>query len=95
MKTFPTNLAAHCGKLLLSAVLIFTSSSMCHAAPANDNFSAAEVISGQTGSVAGTTVSATREIGEPSHSNKWGQVSHFNKFGRCFHQSAVVRRRSS
>jgi len=36
--------------------------------PANDNFSAAQVITGCSGSVTGTNVSATRETNEPNHS---------------------------
>lgn len=35
--------------------------------PANDNFSAAQVLTGDVGSVAGTTVCATLEVGEPSY----------------------------
>ncbi|HEX3144884.1 MAG TPA: NF038122 family metalloprotease [Pyrinomonadaceae bacterium] len=35
--------------------------------PANDNFAAAQIISGCTGSVNGSTFGATRETGEPSH----------------------------
>jgi len=38
------------------------------APPANDNFAAAQVISGCSGSVNGTNVGATREAGEPIHS---------------------------
>ena len=36
--------------------------------PPNDNFSAAQVVSGCSGSVNGTNVGATREAGEPIHS---------------------------
>lgn len=35
--------------------------------PANDNFAAAQVISGCSGSVNGTNLGATREAGEPNH----------------------------
>ncbi|HKO62947.1 MAG TPA: DUF4214 domain-containing protein [Pyrinomonadaceae bacterium] len=38
-------------------------------APANNNFANAQTISGCSGSVSGTTVSATKETGEPSHSD--------------------------
>ena len=37
-------------------------------APANDNFAAAQTISGSTGSTTGTNVGATSESGEPNHS---------------------------
>ncbi len=37
-------------------------------APANDAFADAEVVSGSTGSVAGSTIDATNETGEPDHS---------------------------
>jgi hypothetical protein len=36
--------------------------------PANDNFSAAQVLNGCSGSVSGTNVGATRQAGEPIHS---------------------------
>jgi Calx-beta domain len=38
------------------------------AGPANDNFAAAQTITGCSGTVSGTNVNATREAGEPSHS---------------------------
>ncbi|HVG29739.1 MAG TPA: NF038122 family metalloprotease [Pyrinomonadaceae bacterium] len=37
-------------------------------APANDNFAAAQQLSGTSGRVTGTNVGATKEAGEPSHS---------------------------
>src|SRR5206468_3408882 len=37
------------------------------AAPANDNFAAAQVLSGSTGTVTGTNAGATTEPGEPQH----------------------------
>jgi hypothetical protein len=40
--------------------------------PANNNFSRAEIIAGQTGSVNGSTVAATREVGEPPHVGNGG-----------------------
>ena len=45
--------------------------------PANDNFAAAQVISGCSGTVTGTNVSATKEAGEPNHSpdNNGGSAS--------------------
>jgi hypothetical protein len=36
-------------------------------APANDNFAAAQSLTGGSGTVSGSTVGATREIGEPHH----------------------------
>src|SRR2546423_1040147 len=38
-------------------------------APNNDNFAAAQAISGTSGSVTGTNVEATKEAGEPNHAN--------------------------
>jgi len=43
--------------------------------PANDNFAAAQVISGCSGSVNGTNVSATKETGEPDHASNGGTRS--------------------
>lgn len=40
--------------------------------PANDNFTNAQVISGTTGSAAGSNVGATRETGEPDHAGVAG-----------------------
>ena len=45
------------------------------AAPANDNFAAAQILSGAPGSVSGTNVSATKETGEPSHASNVGGAS--------------------
>ena len=76
---------------------MFMTASICRAAPANDDFSAAASISGLAGSVAGTNVEATREIGEPYHAGTGGDgsvwyrwtapadaVMEFNTFGSDF-----------
>ncbi|WP_287130846.1 IPT/TIG domain-containing protein [Candidatus Cyanaurora vandensis] len=42
---------------------------------ANDNFTAAIPLTGSTFSTLGTTVGATRELGEPQHGNTWGGKS--------------------
>jgi Ca2+-binding RTX toxin-like protein len=42
------------------------------AAPANDDFANAQVITGLTGSVSSTNVDATKEIGEPDHAGNPG-----------------------
>lgn len=44
-------------------------------APANDNFINAQVLTGSTGSVAGTNVNASKETGEPDHNNNVGGAS--------------------
>lgn len=41
----------------------------------NDNFAAGQVISGNTGSVNGSTVAATKEAGEPDHADNTGGKS--------------------
>jgi Ca2+-binding RTX toxin-like protein len=41
------------------------------AAPTNDKFANARPLSGATGSVSGTRVGATMEVGEPEHFNYW------------------------
>lgn len=67
---------SHHYKVLTRAALLFVAiASMCRAAPANDFFSAAQPISGQSGSVAGTTVNSTRESGEPYHGGYYGYGS--------------------
>ena len=55
--------------LLISLALMLAVPSVASAAPANDNFANAQVISGSTASVNGTTAGATREQGEPDHLN--------------------------
>ena len=42
------------------------------AAPANDDFANAQVITGATGSVNGTNIGATKELGEPDHAGNAG-----------------------
>lgn len=49
--------------------------SWASAAPANDNFVNAIVISGTSGTVSGTTVNATKEGGEPDHGGNVGAAS--------------------
>src|SRR5439155_685200 len=44
-------------------------------APNNDNFAAAQAISGTSGSVTGTNVEATKEAGEPNHAGNAGGKS--------------------
>ena len=43
--------------------------------PGNDNFANAQPISGPAGSVAGSTIGATREVNEPDHTNSFGSAS--------------------
>lgn len=43
--------------------------------PANDNFANAQLISGCSGSVSGTNVSATKEVSEPDHAGVTGSAS--------------------
>jgi hypothetical protein len=43
--------------------------------PPNDNFSAAQLLSGLQGTIQGTTAGATREPGEPNHANSPGNAS--------------------
>ncbi|TMJ92969.1 MAG: hypothetical protein E6G67_13835 [Actinobacteria bacterium] len=44
-------------------------------APANDMFAAAQAIAGGSGVVSGSTVSATKEPGEPAHAGNAGRHS--------------------
>jgi|GEM_PF-2268051 len=43
--------------------------------PANDNFANAQVIGGPAGSVTGSNIAATREVGEPRHAGNAGGAS--------------------
>ncbi len=52
---------------LALAVLIGLAALPSSAQPLNDNFEAAQVITGPVGSLSGTTQGATRESGEPNH----------------------------
>ncbi|MEO6393412.1 MAG: VCBS repeat-containing protein [Pyrinomonadaceae bacterium] len=49
-------------------------------APANDNFANAQLLSGVSGTVTGTTVAATKEAGEPAHALNKGGNSVWYKF---------------
>ncbi len=43
--------------------------------PANDNFASAKTINGDTGSISGTSVNATKEANEPNHAGSGGGAS--------------------
>ncbi len=58
----------------------FTRSITVVAKPANDDFAAAATLSGQVASATGTTIGATREVGEPSHAGKTGGSSLWYKW---------------
>jgi hypothetical protein len=45
------------------------------AAPTNDNFANAQLITGSSGTVTGSTIGATREAGEPAHARDAGGAS--------------------
>ncbi len=52
-----------------------TATEMITPAPANDNFANAQVITGTSGTVAGTTLGATRQAGEPNHGGGTGSLA--------------------
>ncbi|MDH4374135.1 MAG: trypsin-like peptidase domain-containing protein [Verrucomicrobiota bacterium] len=56
--------------------------------PANDNFSAAQTLSGDQGSIAGNTANASRETGEPDHGQGGGRNSIWYQWTASF--SGVV-----
>jgi hypothetical protein len=61
--------------------------------PANDDFVAAQVLSGPNGSVDGTNVSATREHGEPYHfPERWGGASVWYRWTAPANGTVVFRR---
>lgn len=49
-------------------------------APANDNFANAQLLSGNSGSVSGTTGAATKEVNEPNHARNRGGASVWYKY---------------
>src|SRR5947199_350463 len=59
--------------LVITVILLFPES--VRAQPANDAFASAQSISGSTGTVTGTSLGATKESGEPSHSGNAGGSS--------------------
>ena len=61
--------------VLVCAGLLALFPSPGSAAPANDNFSAAEAVTGRSGTVTGSNIGATKEIGEPSHAGDLGGAS--------------------
>ncbi len=56
-------------------MVTFTPATPAAAPPANDAFASAQALSGSSGSVAGTSVGATKESGEPSHAAGQGTAS--------------------
>ena len=56
--------------------------------PANDSFSSAQTLSGDQGSIAGNTVNASRETGEPNHGQGGGRNSIWYQWTASF--SGVV-----
>ncbi len=59
----------------LLAILFLGGALSAAAAPANDNFASATVITGVSGATAGSTVGATKETGEPNHAGNPGGAS--------------------
>ena len=82
MKSFYSNFITTSGLKNLSAVfgLIFSLVILANAAPVNDNFANAQVISGNSGQVSGTNVAATKESGEPAHALNRGGASVWYKY---------------
>src|SRR5207247_5707942 len=48
---------------------------VCPVAPSNDAFAAAQAIAGTSGTVAGSTVDASKQTGEPNHAGNAGGAS--------------------
>ena len=59
----------------LNALNIFGYNSNIASAPANDNFTSAQTITGCSGSVNGTNIGSTKESGEPDHASSGGTHS--------------------
>src|SRR5205823_6541336 len=55
--------------------LAASSAAQPQAIPPNDDFAAAQALSGPTGTVSGSTVGATKEPGEPNHAGDAGGAS--------------------
>ena len=68
----------------------FFASSAHAAPPANDAFAAAQVLVGESGSVTGTNVEATKEPGEPPHAGNAGGRSVWYRWVATFSGQAVV-----
>ena len=60
---------------LLLALLILVGALSAGAAPTNDSFANATVITGVSGATSGSTVGATKESGEPNHAGNLGGAS--------------------
>jgi Bacterial Ig domain len=68
-------MARVCLILAAIATLSLTFAAVAVAAPANDDFANAEVLSGTSDSASGTNVEATKEEGEPDHAGHSGGAS--------------------
>jgi hypothetical protein len=62
-------------KVGLLALLVLGGALSAVAAPVNDNFASATVITGVSGATSGSTVGATKEPGEPNHAGNAGGAS--------------------
>lgn len=58
--------------------------------PANDSFSAAETVSGSSGTVSGVSWNATKESGEPDHAGSSGGASVWWKWTPSVSGAAVI-----
>ncbi len=70
-----TVLAALVAAFLTAAPLPAGAATTSEAAPANDAFANAQILSGASGAVTGTNVDATKEVGEPNHTGNPGGAS--------------------
>ena len=59
--------------LALAAAALLFGAAVAHAAPANDNFTDAETLTGLPTSTTGSNVDATTEVDEPDHNNFPGE----------------------
>src|SRR5919109_710083 len=74
---------------LIAAAALVTAASAQAAPPANDNFAAAQGITGESGTVGGTNAEATKEPGEPAHAGNAGGRSVWYRWTAPFTGNAV------
>jgi hypothetical protein len=85
-----TECDAHNARTLNESDIVIANFRQSVVGPANDNFANAQVISGNSGTVTGSNVGATKETGEPNHAGNAGGASVWYRWTPSTSGSATI-----
>jgi peptidyl-Asp metalloendopeptidase len=85
-----TECDAHNARTLNESDIVIANFRQSVVGPANDNFANAQVISGNSGTVTGSNVGATKEPGEPNHAGNAGGASVWYRWTPSTSGSATI-----